>query len=205
MQTWAVISQKGGAGKTTIAIHLAVIAEATGLRTTLIDVDPQASASSWARIRDADSPQVEACLVSNLRLRLKHLASLRELTIVDTSPRADRDATDVARLADVIIVPVQPSVLDLPAVEETMQHLTAGGLADRAFMVLNRCAPRTGEAEEAAAVLSEIGTLLPIRLGERVDFRRALTAGKGITEYRPTSAGAKEMRALYDEITRRST
>src|SRR5688572_11309298 len=106
MRTWAVINQKGGSGKTTIALHLATHADKAGINAAVIDVDPQQSAAKWAAIRDAPTPRVVSIVVPDLVRTLAGLASDQiDLAIIDTSPRADRDLMDVAAKVDLIIIP----------------------------------------------------------------------------------------------------
>ena len=198
MKTWAVINQKGGSGKTTIALHLATHAQSIGIRTAVIDADPQQSAERWAVLRDDDEPRVVSAIVPDLA---KVLPSLNvELAIIDTSPRANRDLLDVAAKVDLIIMPVRPSILDIPALADTLKIIEG----KRAVIVLNAVATRTGEGDEAAAILAGTGAVLAERLGERVEFRRALTGGLGITEYAPKSKAALEMTALFNALWSRT-
>lgn len=205
MKKWAVITQKGGSGKTTIALHLAIVAESKGQRAAIVDIDPQRSATRWAMIRGSRAPHVVGVMASELH---KALASLEragfDLVIIDTSPRADRDSIEVSRVADLIIVPVRPSILDLPAVEDTLKLIHAAGRLSDTLIVLNSVAPSTNEGKEAASVLRGFGQLAPVALGERVDYRRALTGGKGVTEFAPRSKAAEEVEALYLALAKRS-
>ena len=201
MKSWSILSQKGGSGKTTVAIHLAIAATQAGKSVIVVDVDPQQSAVKWANIRGASSPKVVAAIAPDLP---KLLADAErngvDLVIVDTSPRADRDCIEVARAADFVIVPVRPSILDITAVQETLQIIERAGRQDKSVIVVNGVAPRTSEGKEAASVLAEMGEVLPVSLGERVDFRRALTDGKGVTEFAAGSKAAQEVRSLYKAI-----
>jgi chromosome partitioning protein len=198
MDIWSVLSQKGGAGKTTVALHLAVAALQDGKSVIVIDVDPQQSAVKWANIREIDSPKVVAAITPDLPRTLADAARRGVgLAVIDTSPRADRDCIDICRRADFVIVPVRPSVMDIPAVEETMRLIEQAGQANKSAILLNAVPANTSEGAEAAEVLSGIGELLPVMLGDRVDFRRALTGGQGVTEFAPRSKAAVEARELY--------
>lgn len=123
-----------------------------------------------------------------------------DLVVFDTSPRADRDLVVIAGLSDLIILPVRPSILDIPALEDTVKLIKAAGRGDRAVLVLNAVATRTDEGDDASDLLRGMGRLLPQRLGDRVDLRRALTGGRGVTEFLPRSKAAEEVRALYAAI-----
>jgi len=205
MQVWAIVSQKGGAGKTTVALHLAVAATLDHKRVIIINLDPQQSAVKWGRIRDADSPRVISTIAPDLDKTLKEAE--REgmnLAIIDTSPRADRDALNVCRRSDFIVIPCRPSMLDVSAVDETMKLIATAGKTNHAVMVLNEVPAHTSEGEEAADYLKQIGELLPVQLGDRAAFRQALTNGRGVTEFAPKSAAAKEAANLYKAIKERT-
>ncbi len=205
MEIWSVLSQKGGAGKTTVALHLAVAALQDGKNVIVIDVDPQQSAAKWSNIREIDSPKIIAAITPDLPKVLADAAKRGvELAIIDTSPRADRDCIDICRRADFVVVPVRPSVMDIPAVEETMQLIETAGQRNKSVIVLNAVPAHTSEGKEAAEVLATIGELIPVSLGDRVDFRRALTGGQGVTEFAPKSKAASEALALYRAIASRA-
>jgi chromosome partitioning protein len=201
MEIWSVLSQKGGAGKTTIALHLAVAALQDGKSVLVLDVDPQRSSAKWANIRENDSPRVIAAITPDIPKALADAARRGvELAIIDTSPRADSDCIDICRRSDFVIVPARPSVMDIPAVEETMALIERAGQINKSVIVLNAVPSNTSEGAEAAEVLSQIGELLPVHLGDRVDFRRALTGGQGVTEFAPKSKAAIEALELYRAI-----
>jgi len=205
MEIWSVLSQKGGAGKTTVALHLAVAALQDGKSVVVVDVDPQQSAVKWANIRESDSPKVIAAITPDLPKVLADAARRGvELVIIDTSPRADRDCIEICRRADFVIVPARPSVMDIPAVEETMQLIETAGQRNKSVIVLNAVPANTSEGQEAAEVLASIGELLSASIGDRVDFRRALTGGQGVTEFAPKSKAAAETLALYRAIASRA-
>ena len=205
MEIWSVLSQKGGAGKTTVALHLAVAALQDNKSVIVIDVDPQQSAVKWANIRGIDSPKVIAAITPDIPRVLADAAKRGvDLAVIDTSPRADRDCIEICRRADFVVVPVRPSVMDIPAVEETMKLIDQAGQSRKAVIVLNAVPSNTSEGEEAAEVLAHMGELLPGSLGDRVDFRRALTGGQGVTEFAPKSKAASEALTLYKAIVSRT-
>ena len=201
MKIWAVISQKGGAGKTTIALHLAVSAANDGRSIVVLDLDAQQSAVRWSRIRESDEPRLSGVILPDLARSLATATKEGvDYVIIDTSPRADSDSIEVAKQADMIIVPVRPSFLDLAAVDETMQVIKAAKQEDKTILVLNAVAPRTTEAKDAADFLKGLGTVLREQLGERADYRRALLKGQGVTEFAPKSAAAKELAKFYKAL-----
>ena len=127
--TIAVISQKGGAGKTTLAIHLASSAADDGLVSLVVDTDPQATASRWGQWRGGREPEVIDCgAPSLLGAKLRKAAELgAELAVIDTPPHADAMARQAAREADLILVPCRPKAFDLSAVETTAELVRASG------------------------------------------------------------------------------
>jgi chromosome partitioning protein len=115
-QTKRGISQKGGVGKTTLAIHLAVAFAADGLNVAILDLDPQASAAEWKDFREEEMPGVIAIPSSRLPKVLQELEGRgADVVILDTAPHSEGTALDAARAADLILVPCQPSIMDLRA------------------------------------------------------------------------------------------
>ncbi len=153
MHTVAIISQKGGAGKTTLAVHLAVEAERSGLPTAIIDLDPQASATGWGDSRKQEAPAV----VSAQSARLGQVLQTAKqngagLAIIDTAPHSESAALAAAREADLILIPCRPAILDLRAISQTVDLARIAG--KHAAIVLNAVparGPLTNEAIEAVA------------------------------------------------------
>jgi chromosome partitioning protein len=202
MEIWAVLSQKGGAGKTTIALHLAVAAMHAGRTALVVDLDPQQSAVKWANVRGQEAPKVVPAIMPDLNRVLADAGKRSDLVIIDTSPRADRDCIEVCRKADLVILPVRPSLWDVVALEETIHLIDLAGQTAKNVIVLNAVATRTTEGEEAAVLLSQDSMVLKSRIGDRVDVRRAVANGQAVTEFAPSSKAAEEMTALYTEITK---
>lgn len=202
MEIWAVLSQKGGAGKTTLAIHLAVSAMEAGRTVLIIDLDPQQSAAKWANIRGHAAPKVQPVVMPDLTKILAEASKRFDLAIIDTSPRADRDCIEVCRKADLVILPVRPSLWDVAALKETVHLIDLAGQIAKNVIVLNAVATRTTEGKEAADLLSQGRTVLKPRIGDRVDIRRAIANGQAVTEFAPSSKAAEEMTALYQEIAK---
>ena len=175
-QVWATISQKGGAGKTTLAVHLAAEGAARGLKTLLVDLDPQGNADKWGERRGELPPDVAAESPASLG---KVLAAAREqgyeLVILDTAPHANQTALQAAKASSFILVPCRPSQFDLEAIATTLDLCD---LAKRpASVVLNAAPVRSRVVEEAAeAVRGRGGTLCPVIVRERVAFPTASRA-----------------------------
>ena len=197
MKIIAVISQKGGAGKTTLAVHLAVAAEQDGRQTAVIDLDPQASATSWSDSRDAETPAIVSAQASRLPHVLKAAAAAgAALAIVDTAPHSESSALGAARSADLILIPCRPAILDLRAIGNTVD--LARLAARPAAVVLNTVPPRGTLAEDAAQAVAGYNVqVAPVHMGQRAAFQHALTAGQTAQEYEPDGKAAAEVRQLY--------
>lgn len=197
MKIIAIISQKGGAGKTTLAINLAVTAEALGHSSVVIDLDPQASAKGWHDIRNKDTPVVISAqatrLLDILETARSHGAAL---IVIDTAPHSETASLAAARAADLVLIPCRPSILDLRAI------ITSADLAALAktptAAVLNAVPPRGTLADEAEQVIRSNGLeVLPARLGQRAVFVHSLTTGQSAIEFEATGKAAQEIKTVY--------
>lgn len=202
MFTIALISQKGGVGKTTLAIHLATAFEAHGRQTLLVDLDPQTSAAEWKDARRAERPYVMAVPPSRLGKTLETAREHQaEVVVLDTAPHSEGTALDAARAADLILVPCQPSIMDLRAMRKTADLLNY--LKKPTYAVLNEVAPQGTVADEAGrAITVQFGMpMCPIRLGQRVAFNRCLLTGQTAQEYEPGGKASQEIEALVQWIS----
>jgi chromosome partitioning protein len=196
MKTISVISQKGGAGKTTLVINIAGAAEALGWRTVVIDLDPQASAKGWHDHRKHETPIVISAQASRIG---DVLTTAREhgadLCIVDTAPHSETSALAAARAADLVLIPCRPSILDLRAISSSVDLVQ---IAKRpGLIVLNAAPPRGGLAAQAREAIRTYG--IPVaeaHIGQRAAFVHSLTAGQTVSEYEPHGAAASEVYAL---------
>lgn len=197
MKTIAIISQKGGAGKTTIAIHLAVAATQAGMNTAIIDLDPQASSANWSDRRKAELPVVVSAHASRLEQVLDTTRTTGgQLAIIDTAPHSDKAALDAARASDFVLVPCRPSILDLEAIANSLDLAKLAG--KRAVVVLNAVAPSGHEADEAAEAIRTLGDdLCPVRLVSRIAYSRAIVYGKAAQEYEPHGKATQEIEQLH--------
>ncbi len=197
MKTLAIISQKGGAGKTTLAIHLAVAAERDGKPSAVVDLDPQASATSWGDSRKAETPVIVSAQPSRLDKVLAAAESAGAvLAIIDTAPHSESASLAAARAADFILVPCRPAVLDLRAISHSIDLIKLAGRP--ASVVLNTVPPRGSLAQEASAAVATYDMpVCPIHIGQRTAFLHALTAGLTAQEYEPQGKAAEEIANLY--------
>lgn len=196
MKTIVVAAQKGGSGKTTIALHLAVAAATNGRSVVVADADPQGSASLWGRLRGDDAPKVYAVEPLGIPALLEAARADRiGVVIIDTPPHNTPHASEIIRGASFVIVPVRPTILDLAAAESTAALILAAKRPG-AF-VLSQVPARCLEAVESPEILEGYGLpVAPIAIHERRTYARALAAGKAVTEYPGAQAAAAEMRAL---------
>ncbi len=204
MRTVAIISQKGGSGKTTIAVHLAVCAERQGQPTLILDLDPQGSARSWLSRRGDDAPEVVAADPSQLAgLLQKAKAGGAGLVILDTAPHSDRTAALAAQLADVVLIPCRPTAFDVDAIASTLTITKLAEAQARTGVVLNAIPTRGDYAEEVRAGLSEWVTVVPVNLYQRAAYFNAVNDGRSVEEYEPKGKAAEEIRALYKWVIKK--
>ena len=198
MKTIALIAQKGGVGKTTIAVNLAV---AAGLRTAIFDLDQQESAVMWADRRKNDEPHVEFLTERRLSEALKAAEQGNfDLSIIDTPPAAGPQAFTASQAADLVLIPCRPSLIDLDAIRRTAQLIKSAGVP--AFVLFN-AAPHSATTllDDARAIVEDAGlTVAPVVLRERSAYRAAWPAGKAVTETEPKSKAAYEILLLKDWV-----
>jgi chromosome partitioning protein len=197
MQTIAVISQKGGSGKTTLALHLAVASAAAGRNTAVIDLDPQASAAKWSDRREAELPVVLSAHASRLEKEMQRVKDAGcEILFLDTAPHSDSAALQAAGLSDLVLVPCRPAILDMEAISNTLDLVKTKGAP--VFVVMNAIAPQGHEAQEAAEAIAELDApVCPVQLVSRVAFSRSLITGLTAQEFDPNGKAAQEISKMH--------
>jgi chromosome partitioning protein len=197
VKTVAILSHKGGAGKTTLALNLAVAAVRAGQSCAVIDLDPQASATSWKDLRPQETPAV----VSAQAVRLTQvLETARDhgatIVLIDTAPHAESAALAAARAANLLLIPCRPAILDLKAIGMTIDLARLSGTP--AAVILNAVPARGPLGIEAAAAVASYGIdVAPVQLGHRAAFIHSLTVGQTAQEYEPEGKAAAEIAQLY--------
>jgi chromosome partitioning protein len=198
LKVLSIACQKGGSAKTTTGINLAVEAVARGLEVVYIDLDPQVSACDWKDIRGDKPPVVAATPVPHLDRALRAADEAgADLAIVDTAGRTNDAASAAARVADLILVPLQPSLIDLKTLNATLEIIRlAGSKPTRALLTRVRAAGN--RHEDTTAWLEQQGVeVCPFVLGERVIYQDAYAQGLGVTEVEADGKAADEIRQVY--------
>ncbi len=197
MKAIAFLSQKGGSGKTTLAVHTAVAAQEAREKVFLIDTDPQKSATVWSDAREAEKPVVVTVSAGELEKVLKAGSEDKmSLAIVDTAPHTAPDAARIAKLVDLVVIPCRPTAFDLAAVSNAVEIVRAA--KKKAVLVLSACPFRSPEIGETRAVLQEYGLpVCPSDITDRRAFARAVATGRAVTEFEVDGKAAEEIKALW--------
>jgi cellulose biosynthesis protein BcsQ len=202
LRSLLLASRKGGAGKTTLALHLGVIL-GTRSKVLLIDADEQASASAWYRMRAADHPRLVACAPRQVRDVLTVAAAEGiEFAIIDTAGKAEVE--HMMRLADFVLIPVRTAFLDLDAVARTVQSVH--DLGKPGAIVLNAAPPPRGAGEASLTTAARIALtayrlpIAPVAIVSRTIIATSLASGEVATEQEPRGKAAQQMRLLADYV-----
>ena len=199
MKVLAIIGQKGGSGKTTPALGLAVAAAKAGRRVAVIDLDPQATAANWGdRRADKESPAVVSCQAARLAQVLEAAkAQGVQLAIIDTPGKSSDTATRAAKAADRVFLPIQPHLFDIETLESVTEIL---GLAGKpaAAVVINRAPVQGKRHDDTREALVRMGyEVAPVVLFNRAAHGDATNLGQVASEYEPKGKAGQEMAALY--------
>ena len=198
MKTVVVVSQKGGTGKTTLALHLAVAAEQAGKPAVVIDLDTQASATAWRDLRQAEGPAVESVQPARLTPTLKAAADAGcELAIIDTPARSENTALDAVRVSDLALIPCRPGFFDTAAMSFTANLLKLAGKPG--FVVLSQVPARADSLlAEVREALGNYGlTPAPVSVHLRAAYSHAIPGGQSAQEYEPRGKASAEVTELY--------
>jgi len=194
----AIISQKGGAGKTTLALHLAAAAQDAGAVALIVDTDPQATASQWAAWRQDAPPEVIDSPPPRLAAKIAQATGQgAELIVIDTPPHADSAARAAVEVADLVLIPCRPSAFDLAAIQTSAKLVQL--LRKPAFVVFTAGAPNAPRVyQEAGELVEGFGTPpCPVILPDRAAYRHASAEGRTVLELEPAGKAADEVRDIY--------
>ncbi len=197
MKSVAFLSQKGGSGKTTLAVHTSVAAVEAGERVVLVDTDIQQSATGWGNARSAAQPIVATASAADLdRVLMAARHDAMTLCIIDTAPHATPDAARIAQAVDLVVIPCRPTAFDVAAVGSAVDIVRAASV--RAVLVLSACPFRAPEIAETRMLLAEHGLpLAPVEITDRRAFARAIASGRAVTEFDSAGKAAEEIRILW--------
>jgi chromosome partitioning protein len=203
MQVLAIIGQKGGNGKTTTALALAVEAERQGRTVAVIDLDPQTTAASWSDRRGKETPTVVSCQVGRLAQVLQAAEQEgADLALIDTPGKSTEASIAAAKAADLVLLPIQPQLYDIETLAGLRDVLSLAGKRHAAFVLVNR-APVQGrrhiEATEAIKTLFGM-KVCPVVIFARAAHGDAGNIGQSAAELDPTGKAAQEVRELYSYI-----
>jgi len=201
-----IAQQKGGAGKSTLAIQLAVAWSQMGYSVALVDIDPQGSVYTWDQVRYEvygddmpDSPSVRAITGWRTAAEVDRLKRDFDIVVVDSPPHAETESKIAIRSADLVLIPCQPSPIDLWATKPIID--LAVNEDTPTMTILNRVNSRaniTGQIKSKAKQLDTVLAKTP--LGNRVGYAESILNGQGVTEYAKSSDAAKEISSLSSEV-----
>lgn len=202
MTVISFITQKGGSGKTTLAINCGVVASQKGKRVLILDMDAQATAETWYQDREDDKPQVIRLAPADLERALRAARERGfDVVLIDTPGRDEPGAAAAVRVSDFCVIPCRPSPADMKATPPTVE--TIRRLDKRAAFVLTQTPPRSFRNREAEQGLSVLGVVCPVRIVLRNVYQDAQGAGLGVTEYEPEGKAAAEVRELWDWMSKK--
>jgi chromosome partitioning protein len=196
----AIISQKGGAGKTTLAINLAVEAERNNSQSLLIDLDPQSSATEWYDSREQDTPLVLSLHASRLNKTIQEAEeNSADFIFIDTAPHSENAALEAAKIADLVLIPCRAGILDIKAIQSSLNICR---LANKeSLVILNALPTQQTVVNEAKIAIEAIGgKVCKHNIGQRIAFNYAMTAGLGVVEFDSKSKASQEIQAIFKTI-----
>ncbi|TCK31737.1 chromosome partitioning protein [Ancylobacter aquaticus] len=205
-----IAQQKGGSGKTTLAAHLAVafsqqLVPGVEMRVALLDCDPQGSLGEWFEAREATLGEEGTGLsfrtASGWGARREARSLVRDYSfvVIDTPPKSDVESRPAIEVADLVVVPVQPTPIDLWATRPTLEMIAKEGTS--CLLVINRAQSRAALTQEMGTAIEALGhAAARARLGNRVGFAASMGRGLTLLETEPGSKGAAEIGALAAEL-----
>jgi len=199
MKIVSLVNQKGGTGKSVLAINLGIAAQAAGEKVCLVDLDPQGTVTNWFDIRTAETPAVVTHeKARDLTATLAALKASRfTLVIIDTKGEESHGTRGAMTAADLCLIPIRPAGPDLHASRATMEALLA---MRRDFaLVINQATPNKA-AKITTAVMTNLassGTVLPVALAARMDFQYSYAVGQGVLEFAPHSKASEEINEVW--------
>jgi chromosome partitioning protein len=203
MKTVALLAQKGGTGKTTLALSLAIAAAEAGAVAVVVDLDPQATACNWGDRRRQEAPIIIDAQPARLPQALERArAGGIDLAIIDTPARSEQAAMAAAKAADLVIIPCRPQIYDLETIPNSQEIVRLAG-NKRTIVLLNAVPARGSRQEQAAEAIRALGAeVCPVTLGSRSAFGDAAALGQTAMEFEPRGKAALEIREVYKYVSR---
>lgn len=206
MQILAVLSRKGGTGKTTLAVHLAAAAQASGLNVLLGDMDPQRSALDWSKERGSVTPAVMELKPGAMFAGVQQAAraGVADLMVLDSRSNYDNEAAEAVRWADLCLIVVRPCFFDIRAIARTVELVT--NMRKSGMFVINQAPSRRNGEEprlirESMEGLEAFGLpIAPVGLRYRLAYQNAVRTGLTAQELEPDSQAAFEINALWHHV-----
>lgn len=194
----AIVMEKGGVGKTTISLNLAVAAVQKGRKAVVIDVDSQATASNWTDRRVEEHPWIVPTHAARIGAAINQAKKQGvDFIVIDTPPHSGTDAAEASRHADIVIVPVEPHMFTLETLPKLADLLKLAGNPQTLF-VINKSPTQGTEGTNAADYIKAQGfSVCPAIMHLRAAHRHATNVGKVASEYDPDSKAAQEVRQVY--------
>jgi chromosome partitioning protein len=202
MKAITFVTQKGGSGKSTLCISLAIAAQEAGRSVCILEMDRQATVSDWAEHRQSETPEVAQIDANQLDGIMERLSGPDyDYVFIDT-PGVDSPGTlSAIRAADLCIIPCRPTPADLRAFKPTLAAIYR--LEKRFAFVLNQTPPRSYRVRDAADGLAVLGILPDVNVVARNDHQDAIGMGQGVTEFNPGGQAADEIRRLWTWVEKR--
>ena len=192
-----VANRKGGAGKSTCAAHIAISATKKGLKTIIIDLDPQKTLELWWKKREEENPYLTDIDPLRIESVIEGLNEHKfDLCIIDTPGDTSINANSGLKVADLVLIPSKPTAPDLQAIGRTIA--TIKSLEKRYLFVITQAVARSKLAIQGASVLSEFGMLAPVTIGNRVAYANAMNIGSSAGE--DNTEAEEEIEKLWEFI-----
>ena len=201
MRVITFVTQKGGSGKTTLALSCAAAAEEQGSRALVLDMDPQGTAEAWYQAREATTPKLAAITAADLPNAIAGGQLRFDVVLIDTPGRDEPSTAAAIRHADLCLIPCRPTPADMQATPSTVA--TIKRLGKRSAFVLNQTPPRGYRIREAAQGLSMLGMVAPVHIVSRNAYQDAQGMGLGVIEFEPDGKAAAEIRELWQWIAKK--
>lgn len=203
MKVITLVTQKGGSGKSTLCVSLAVAAHEANKAVCILEMDRQATITQWAKERHGMDPEVAPITADKLETALERLKTVDcDFVFLDT-PGIDSPGTNLAiKMADLCLVPCRPTPADLKGVAPTLGAIYR--LEKDFAFVLNQTPPKGIRIRETAEGLGSLGVLADVNIVMRNDHQDAMGRGQGVTEFNPTGPAADEIRKLWAWIENRT-